>query len=276
MIERILLPLGGYENPKALGALLSSISPDRRIIVHGMGVVDIPGIEGSMSGAPIGAISMAEGAAEKVSASEKKRVKEFVESFRDYLDENRIEYESSVTEGDPIEEIVSRSVGHDLVVIDSSSVFSFQKEKESHSFFFDLILEVAVPVLFLKEDGKLPDVIGLSSDYGREFHHTLFAFLQLGIFKRSRIIFSHVLGEGEAARGFAPYRDYFKLHGYMNVTEARLKGEKVSAIRRFVETEGVGLLVVGKRGESRLRNFIFGSLTESLIKDPICSLFIYE
>ncbi|RMG60198.1 MAG: universal stress protein [Deltaproteobacteria bacterium] len=276
MLEKVLVPLGGFEDADRLSAFVNTLSPDRRIIVHGLGIVDIPGVESSLSGAPIGAISMAEEAREKVSSSEKKRVREFVRAFGEKLDEKKVEYEHSIAEGSPIEEIASRTFGHDLVVINSSSIFSFQKEKESPSFFVDLILEIHQPVLFFVPNGFPPDAVGVASDFGREFHHSLFAFLHLGLYRKSRILFAHVSSEGERTKRFTPYREYFRLHGYTSVTEVPLKGEKISAVRRFVETEEVGLLILGKRGESRFREYLFGSLTESLVKDTVCSLFIYE
>ncbi len=55
-----------------------------------------------------------------------------------------------------------------------------------------------------------------------------------------------------------------------------LKGEKDSAFRRFVETEKIGMLILGKMGESKLKDYLFGTLTNALIDKPACSLFIHD
>jgi nucleotide-binding universal stress UspA family protein len=66
------------------------------------------------------------------------------------------------------------------------------------------------------------------------------------------------------------------LHGFESVEEVILKGEKDSAIRRFIDTENIGMLIIGKKGESKLKDYLFGTLTDALIENPACSLFIHE
>lgn len=276
MLKKILLPLGGNEEIGEISSFIASLAPDRRIVVRGLGIVDIEGIAGSLSGAPIGAIGMAEEARKKISSKEKTRIKRFVSSLEKKLEKKKIEYEFNVSEGDPREEIFKRSVGSDLLVIHSGSIFSYSKEKMSVGFFCDVISRSRVPVMFLGGNTLHGDMVGIAYDFGMDAFHAFYSFLHLGILTKSKILFSHVSSEESTVRRFAPYQAYFELHGFENVSEVILKGEKEAAIRRFVETENVGLLVLGKKGESRLADYLFGTLTNALISDPPCSLYIHE
>jgi nucleotide-binding universal stress UspA family protein len=276
MLEKIIFPVGGGEKIDEIVSFFTSIVAKRRFAVHGLGIVDIEGIVGSLSGAPPGAIGMAEDATEKIASNEKGRLKEFVGSLGKHFDKKKITYTSKVGEGDPGEEILKRSVGSDLLVIHSDSVFSYSKDKESTSLFKDIISRSPIPVLYLAGDKPLGDTIGVASDFSSDVYHAIYSFLHLGIFTRSRAIFSHVSTEEGPEKRFAPYQSFFELHGFENVEEVILKGEKDSAVRRFVETENIGLLIIGKRGESKLKDYLFGTLTDGLIENPACSLFIHD
>ncbi len=278
MLEKIVVPVGGSEKVGDIASFLSSMVSKRHFAVHGLGIVDFEGIVASLSGAPPGAIGMAEDAVKKISSSEKGRLKEFVTSMGRHFEKKKITYTFKVAEGDPRDEILRRCIGYDLLVIHRGSVFSYSREKESHDFFADVISRSPVPVLLLAGDNsKLQGkTVGVASDFSTDAFHAIYAFVHLGIFPGSRIVFSHVsTGEGPERR-FAPYQAFFQLHGFENVEEVILKGERDSAIRRFVETENIGLLIIGKRGESKLMEYLFGSLTNALIDNPACSLFIHE
>ncbi len=274
MIDRALIALGGNEDGEGIGKFLGALAPEKRISVHGLGVVDIEGIEDSLSGAPVGAISMAEKAEQKVAEKEKKRVIAFVETFGNSFDKSRIEYDYSVVEGSPKEEILERSRGYDLLIVNSDSVFSYSREEKSPAFLSELIHKAFVPVIFFKKECKGTHT-GIACDFGRDSTHSIYTFLHLGIHRGKKVIFSHVSSHGKMEKRFSDYIAHFSAHGYGEIQESALEGDKVSAIRRFVETEDIGLLVIGKKGEDTLKNYIFGSLTDALIKDPACSLFIH-
>lgn len=276
MLEKIMFPVGGEEKVDAIASFLTTMVSKRRFAVHGLGIVDIEGIVGSLSGAPPGAIGMAEEAVEKISANEKGRLKEFVSSLGKHFVKKKITYNSKVGEGEPREEILKQSVGSDLLVLHSDSVFSYGKDKESPGFFGDIISRSPIPVLFLAGEKLHGDTIGVASDFGTDVYHTIYSFLHLGIFTKSKAIFSHVSPEEGPLKRFAPYQSFFKLHGFEDVEEVILKGEKDSAIRRFIDTENIGVLIIGKRGESKLKDYLFGTLTNALINNPACSLFIHE
>lgn len=276
MLQKILFPVGGNENIDEMKGLFTAMVSKRRIGIYGLGIVDIEGIDDSLSGAPPGAIGMAEKAGKRVLTKEKERLREFVGSLGNHLDKKKIEYTWRVTEGKPAKEILERSVGTDLLVIHSGSVFSYGREKESAGLFSHVISDARNPVLYLS--GKMAEghTIGVASDFGKDVYHSIYAFLHLGIFSKSRIIFAHVSSDEGTQKRFGPYLDFFRLHGFDDVVEVSLKGEKDSAIRRFIETERIGLLIIGKRGESRLKDYLFGTLTNGLIDKPACSLFIHE
>lgn len=276
MLQKILFPLGGNEKFDGIKSFFASMVSKRRFALQGLGVVDIEGIEDSLSGAPPGAIGMAEEAAKKVLTNEKERLRDFVGSLEKHLDKKKVDYTWKVTEGSPRDEILKRTIGSDLLVLHSESVFSYAKEKESASFFPDVIARSQIPVLYLFGEKPHGDVIGVASDFGKDANHAVYSFLHLGIFSKSKIIFSHVSTEEGPEKRFAPYQDYFKLHGFENVVEVNLKGEKDSAFRRFVETEKIGMLILGKMGESKLKDYLFGTLTNALIDKPACSLFIHD
>jgi nucleotide-binding universal stress UspA family protein len=276
MLQKILFPLGGNEKFNEIKSFFASMVSKRRFALQGLGVVDIEGIEDSLSGAPPGAIGIAEEAAKKVLTNEKERLRDFVGSLGKNLDSKKVDYAWKVTERNPRDEILKRTIGPDLLVLHSESVFSYSKEREPTSFFADVIARSQIPVLYLSGEKPHGDIIGLASDFGKDANHALYSFLHLGIFSKSKIIFSHVSAEEGPQKRFAPYQDYFKLHGFENVVEVNLKGEKDSALRRFVETEKIGLLILGKKGESKLKDYLFGTLTNALIDKPACSLFIHD
>lgn len=279
MLQKVLMPLGGNENNnnmEEISSFVSSLVKKRKIAFHGLGVVDINGIVSSLSGAPPGAIGIAEEAVEKVSSNERTRIKEFVDSLKMKFDKKKVEYDCSVAEGDPREEINRRIIGCDLLVVHSDSAFSYSKEKEPKGFFKDIIAASRVPVIYLGGEGLQGETVGIATDFAMESFHTLYTFLHLGLLEGSRVIFSYVSSEEEPEKRFAPYQEYFKLHGFDNLAEMNLKGEKETAIRRFVDTENIGVLVLGKRGKSRIKDYLFGSLANALIDNPPCALFIHE
>ena len=275
MIKNVLLPLGGKEDIDSVVRFLITLIPDRRISVHGLGVVDIKGVEDSLAGAPAGAISMAGEAEKKVSSRERKRVILFIDSIVKRFDKKRIEFDSSVVEGDPEEEILSKSMGFDLLVLCSDSVFSFSRDEEPVRFFSDLIHKVYVPVIYYVADNGGENT-GVACDFGKDSSHAINAYLHLGIRYTKKLMFSHVSTDEREEGRFAPHISHFERHGYKDVSKTQLTGDKISAMRRLVETEDIGLLVLGKKGENRLRNYLFGSLTDDLIKDPVCPLFIHD
>lgn len=273
---RILLPLS--QDPSRDDALRLAVDTARALgaEVHGLFVVDLPGIERHEAGAPPGAIHIARRAGEEIAEKLEAAGTGTVAAAGRACREAGIPFVGDVAAGDPRREIEVACAACDMLVAGLSSRYAHDEGDEPGSVVLSLMKDKVVPVLLACSPYRPVRTVVVGCGGGDRTSRAAGAMAHLGLWKTGcRVVLLAAAdspGEGEAR--LADPRRALADAGYAGWEEKIIPGPKVEAFSEFCEAEAVDAVVLGGFGEHRWDELLGRSVTGRLIAEGRVHLFL--
>jgi len=245
--------------------------------VIGIGVVDVPGIERSASGAGLGASHYAKKAREGHIKDATEKVEGLVREFVAFCESEGVAHEEFIQSGDPAEELGDFGKGADLIVIGTRTFFHFETERGPGDTLEELLREKACPVLAVPEDAHLPFArVLLPYDGSAKAARAIRAFFYLTDQHPLAVPATLLRIDDDVDDGLRDLErpmEFIKAHGH-EVTPKVLPGTPKDLILEVAKEVPGTVVVLGASGKSSLRARLFGSVTQNLIEDGTVAMFV--
>lgn len=267
MTPSIYLPLSTYPDPVEAGSLKAAIAVARRVgaCITGAGVeVDIPPVKNKLADAILNIQDQIRAVEQTSRAHAERLLKELVR-----LGESSgvtVTCESVRAQPALLDDAILRDARfHDLIVLPMS-----RDNPTAQATAGALIFGSGRPVLLLAaQDDMAPnlDTVVVATDFSRVATRAMFD-AQPFLMRAGKISVVTVTDEKDVSHGdrFA-LAAHFKRQGLAaELIQLEARGTSVGAVlENYIEQIGGGLLVMGAFGHSRLRDFILGGATRSVL-----------
>lgn len=276
MLRSILVGLDGSAYGKSAMELGIRWAQNHDALLVGLGIIDKPGI--SKPGLePLGGGSFRQHRDAAMLADARRRVEQFLGQFALRCSEAGVSCKLLEEVGAPEEQIVEEAQRYDLIMLGQQTFFQFETQEQADSTLVRVLKDSPRPVVTAPEKLDSGTAVVVAYDGSLQASHTLQAFVSLGLAKDRDV---HVLTIGEdkdeAVRCADRAVEYLGFHGVMarrNVIESTAAAPLIlDAVKRL----NAGLLVMGAYGKRSLREFFFGSVTQSILRDASVPLFLYH
>jgi nucleotide-binding universal stress UspA family protein len=280
LIKRILVPLDPSPFSDSAVETACRIAGFWNAEVHGLVVLDVKRIEGGIGPVPLGAEHFADKLEKHRIAEAEERISSLLAAFRSRCEKSGTAHREAELQGSPSLSITERASLYDLVVIGLSTFFRFDAADHAGDELDALLDRSATPVLGVTErvpawndpDGRIRVVSAY--DGSPASANSLRQCFQ--VFPPERVALRLLRSGGVREPGETSLRlarDYAESYRAGSVEIEWTSQGVLDAIR---ERHGhwADVIAVGAHAKKGPFDFMVGSLTKSLIRDPIKPLFI--
>lgn len=275
MAKRILIPLEEYDYSKVAieyGVHLISATDCQ---LDSLFVVDIPAIEKSIGPVPAGGTYYALKEEKMRAEQEKQEAERLMAEFNGLCKEKNILHNMMIREGDPEHIIIEESKYYDLVIVGCKTSFQYGKERDK-KIQQQLVSHGIRPVLIIPPEFRDMKKVLFCFDGSVHSIKSIHQFVQLGFWKDRNITLITVGKDEDDAKQLQERMGNYLEAWKIPYEKKWISGNAREKIPEFIETAGVDLAVLGARGKSGLKSYIFGSTTDALIKNNDIPLFIFH
>lgn len=277
MLKRILVVLDGSQASSVAKQYAIKLAKDLGAELTGVGVLDLPWITAAQP-EPLGGGAFKIHRDQEVIHQHHKKIRAMLEKFADLCKENKLNYEAVELEGFPATEIETMAETHDLIVIGRTTDFNFELDVDTDFTVRHIIRDNPRPIVVVTSDYEVDRKVLIAYDGSLQAARALHMYLLLGIGKGQKV---HILSIGkkhnEAERAANRAKAMCLAHGVDAEAEgitSKLSVEEV--IKKKAKELQVTMVVLGAFGHTGIRELIFGTTTEHLLKDSEVSLFIHH
>lgn len=184
-----------------------------------------------------------------------------------------------VTEGDPAASIMTRAAISDLIVMARGATFWGGEDDTVSPTVRGVLRQGARPVLMPPPQPAPGEAILVGFDgsiaAARSLH--MLALLGLGIGRPVRVVSIATDQEVAGARAAAAVA-LLRAHGVVDAAPVAIRStaDPATIILQQAQAMGAGMLAIGAFGHAGLREFLFGSCTQTLLRDSPYALFVHH
>ncbi len=277
MTRSILLGLDGSEYCDALIGLGIRMAKRTGAFLVGMGIIDEPSIrEAELS--PIGGNYYKEERDEALIADARRKVEGFLEYFTLCCTRQGVPSKLHEETGSPYERLIYQAQRYDLLMLGQQTYFHFETQDGPDETLQHILRDSPRPVLTSPKQWREGSSVVIAYDGSLQASRTLANFVHSGLNKglACHVITLHKdLHEATRIAGLAT--DFLGFHDIAAVAYP-VAGE--SSVAKFIlakaEELKADLLVMGAYGHSSLREFLFGSVTKTVLREAEVPLFLYH
>lgn len=242
----------------------------------GLGVIDEPGIRRPQA-APIGGASYKEGLDEFHLADARRQVEQFLEQFALRCAEAKVACKVLEEVGDPIESLLTAAQRFDLILLGKETRFQFETRDAPDDCLKLIIKSAPRPVITVGDSSRFGGPVVIAFDGSVQASRTLQSFVSLGLSQLGEIHLLSVHDDHQQAMRIAERAmEYLESHGVKPHRRVVAASSPATAIVEEVRRLNGSLLVMGAYGRSSLREFFFGSVTRTLLRERSLPLFLYH
>lgn len=180
-------------------------------------------------------------------------------------------------EGDPATEAAAAGATCDLMIAGHDVTFRGTGSERNSDTLGALLQATPRPVVVCPDAVPPEGAVLVAYDGSLPAMRALQLFVLLGCWQGRPVTVLSVEAEADAAARVADDAAAFlQLHGYQVTTRAVTSGVAPAEVISLQLAEGYELLVMGAYGRRGLKEFIFGSTTETLVGNPGTCLFLYH
>lgn len=270
MSKRIVVGLDPSEYCKSAQQLAIARAKlfDGKVI--GVGVVDLPGIEGAVRGAGVGAGHYAKKSRDHHCREAEQTVERLIADFEKTCIEAGVDFEVENHTGDPVDVILDVARGADIIAIGAQTHFHFETQEESGDTLAKILRAQVCPVFVApKEINFPPKQVMFPYDGSINATRAMRIFVML----TEKIPIAHDVtllrvedNHQSGITALSRPAQYLEAYGY-NVKKKVLHGDPQEVILEEAKREAPNFVVLGATGKSSVRTFFFGSVTRSFIED---------
>lgn len=281
MIRRILVALDPDEDTDRATRYAVEIARRQGAAVTGLALVDLDEIERRAAGEGIGSMYYAENLRDRLTTESRETARTLISAFETTVREANVPFAERIEEGVPVEWLREEMKVHDLLIVGKDPHFFYPRSGENERTLDRVVKKGVAPVLVT--GGALEEIerVLVAYDGSLASARTLQRFVQLRPFGTSlEVELVHVRGSSqeekeESARRLSAVGAYARAHEFERVEERSIFGDDPSdRLPRYVREREADLLVAGAHSVSRVRAWMFGSTTETLLREHETPLFV--
>jgi nucleotide-binding universal stress UspA family protein len=180
--------------------------------------------------------------------------------------------------GSPAEVIEREAQSCDLIVLARGATFRFTPQDDENDETLKKVLKIGTrPVVLVPESRSVGPVV-IAYDGSHESIRALAAFQATGLGDQSPV---HVMtvdsGGGDSVRHNERARQFLRYHKIeANSLMIESSHEPATVILEQLSLMGAGMLVMGACGQTRMREFLFGSVTRRMLAECPVPLFLFH
>lgn len=277
MLKRILVALDGSPAGSVAKQYAIKLAKDLGAELTGVGILDLPWITAAQP-EPLGGGAFKVHRDQEIISQHHKKIRAMLEKFRQLCDENKICHEVAELEGFPATEIEMMAETHDLIIIGRTTDFNFDLDVDTDFTVRHIMRDNPRPIVVVTSDYEVDRQVLIAYDGSLQAARALHMYLLLGIGKGQKV---HILSIGkkqkEALEVANRAKKMCQAHGVdAEVEGVTSKSSVEDVIKKKAKELKVTMVVLGAFGHTGIREFLFGSTTEHLLRDSEVSLFIHH
>ena len=239
----------------------------------GLGVVDEPSITRSVPLA-IGDGYFPSGGPEMLAVANR-QVAETLQLFETRCAEAGVACSVLQDVGFPDAEIVREALRCDLLVLGHTTHFGFGSEERADNTLWRILKNTARPVTVVPSASEPGNSVLIAYDGSPSADRALQAFEASGLDLGEPVYVASVGAHRWEAKSAERAAEFLRLHEISAQAVAReFAGSVARSILDEVQRRNARLLVMGSRGHSALREFLFGSVTRAVLNDSPVPVFL--
>lgn len=276
MLKSILIGLDGSEYSTAAVELGIRWAKKLDALLVGLGVVDEASIC-KPEPVPIGGSWYKQHRDEAMVANARRRVEEILGKFTVRCAEAGVSCKVLEDVGLPSERICLEAQRYDLILLGKQTYYYFETQQYPDETLTKVLKASPRPVVTVPEQLGSDGSIVVAYDGSLQAARTLQAFqsLRLDLSQEVHVVSAHA-DHGEAVRHADRAIDYLGFHEIKAQRHAVTSSSPAAAITEQASRLGAGLLVMGVYGQPLLKEFFFGSVTRTMLKEKTVPLFLYH
>ncbi len=276
MLKRILIGLDGSKYATSATEAGIQLAKAYNASLVGMAVIDLPGIEKHLGGAPVGAIHYAEKEKEHKLRDAMQKTQQFLQEFAQKCKEAKVKYEPFSTSGVPFREIIEQSKITDLTIVGLRTFYHFETQDEERDTLKKLLDQSASPILAVPESIQPHENVLLTYDGSVQAARAI--RMRILITKKMPVKYTLLTVSDDPNHNqilLSSMANYLKSHSIKAETIS-LAGDHAKAILETARHLQPVQVVMGAYSRSSIAEFLFGSTADALIKDGTIPLFVYH
>lgn len=276
MMKNLLLLLGQSPSGAVASAYARRLAKSETTDITSLAGVDLSFIEAPMLGTIGGAAYHAQ-MESGLKAEAERASRALTKAFERDCASNGIIATKLAFEGDPFEQVTTASALCDLVVTGHDVTFRGTGSERNSDTLSQLLHAAPRPVLVCPDVAPGGWDVLVAYDGSLPAMRALQLFVLLGCWADRKISVVSVDAQGGTAERFAAdAQTYLSRHGYEVSTKPIASGLHPSEVIDMHVVDGFELLVMGAYGRRGLKEFIFGSTTETILSLPKTCVFLYH
>lgn len=280
MLKKILVVIDESSASQAAKLYAIELAKTMKCELTGLGIIDTPWITAAQP-EPLGGGAYKIYRDKEVISSTHKKVKQMLKNFDEMCKQSNIESHAIEQEGFPATEIEVLSEEHDLIIIGSKTDFHFELDEDSDLTVRHITRDNPRPVLAVTSpDLKVMsnDTVLIAYDGSLQAARSLHMFLLLGLGQGKKLHVVSVAKTHKEAEQIAKRAQRMcQSHGYDAVAQGVGSSKSVETVLKDKLAEiKPCMLVMGAYSHSSIKDFIFGSKTEHMIKESKTPVFIHH
>ncbi len=241
-----------------------------------MAVIDLPGIDKHLGGAPVGAIHFAEKEKEYKLQDAMQKTQAFLQEFKEKCQAAKVRHQLFSASGVPFKEIIEQSKLTDLTIVGLRTFYHFETQDEEHDTLKKLLDQSASPILAVPERMQPHENVLLTYDGSVQAARAI--RMRVLITKKIPAKYTLLTVSDDPNHNQVLLRsmaDYLKSHGIKAETIS-MAGDHAEAILKTAKKLQPVQVVMGAYSRSSVAEFFFGSTADALVKDGTIPLFVYH
>ena len=272
----ILVCLDDSSYSQAAVEYATQIALEHNAALTGIGVIDLPGIQRSSGSAPIGVIHYDRFADRQHLEEMREIVTGVLKDFGGNCQKKGIHHSIHSEMGSPFREIIEESKFHDFIIIGQKTFFRYNIRHEPGNTLDRILHNGLTAVLAVPDSVRQIKKVLVAYDNSVQVTKAIQMFLMLHTWNQCEITLLNV--NNSATRGIqllSRLGDYFRRYG-VQTEKVQLRGRPDEVILSYIREHEIDLLVMGAYGKRSVSEFVFGSVTKSLVAQAGIPLFIYH
>lgn len=277
MPRTILVGLDGSPYSKAAVELGISWAKHWNAMLVGMGVIDQPSIL-QPEAVPVGAASAKKTQSDFMLADSRRKVEGLLEGFALRCADEGVACKLLEDVGAPAAEIMLEAQRYDLILLGRKTFFRFETQTNPDETLHELIKLSPRPVVAVPDVSHRGESVVVAYDGSLQASRMLQAFCSLGFGKLGPLhivsIHSDHLEAAKCADRAMDYLSFHKIHAQPHAIGSYEPPAEV--MLKQLEQLDAGLLAMGAYGQSSIKEFLFGSVTRTLLSEANVPVFLYH
>jgi nucleotide-binding universal stress UspA family protein len=272
----ILVCLDGSKYSQAAVEYATRIAVKHNASLTGVGVIDLPGILRASGPAPVGAMRSDELTEQHHVKEARGVVSQILKDFEKTCRENDIRYTIHSEAGSPFRAIIEESKFHDFIILGQKTFFRHGIGREPGNTLHRILHNGLTAVFAVPDSAREIKKVLVAYDNSVQVTKAIQMFLMLHTWNQCEITLLNV--NNNATRGIqllSRLGDYFRRYG-VQTEKVQLRGRPDEVILSYIREHEIDLLVMGAYGKRSVSEFVFGSVTKSLVAQAGIPLFIYH